>query len=85
MVQRLKQAKMRLVANIAVVMIDGLMRMTISKRGPKPKPVQNPKPHKYPTLRSRFLPLSGVNVTARANPMPARAARIPPENRSVKM
>ena len=37
--QREKQVNIRVVDSKAVGMIDGFIRMTVSKRGPRPKPV----------------------------------------------
>jgi len=68
-----KQVNIRLVDRKAVGIIDGFIRMTVSKRGPRPKPVQNAKPSSNPILYFAFFPLSsGVANRVNKNPIAAK-------------
>merc|ERR550517_62565 len=70
-----KQANIKEVDRKAVGMIAGLIRMTVSKRGPRPKPVQNAKPSSNPILDFAFFPLSS-GVANRVNKNPIAAMEI---------
>jgi len=75
---REKHPNMKQVERKAVGMMLGLTNMLTSMSGPKPKPAQNARPRRYQRRVERFLPLSGVAYRAMANPMEAKAERIPP-------
>ena len=57
----------------ALGMIDGLMRIAMSKSGPVPSPVKKAKPKRSPSLVDLFFPLSGVAINPITSPMLKRA------------
>ena len=57
----------------ALGIIDGFMRIAMSKRGPVPSPVKKAKAKRSPILVDRFFPLSGVAKSPITSPMLKRA------------
>jgi len=82
---REKHVKIKEVDKKDVGMMAGLIEMTRSSRGPKPRPEQKANPRRRAILVLEFLPLSsGVAKRVSRNPIAAKEVRKLPERTLVK-